>query len=465
MQTRHRIPSIFNLSMVDVLCCALGCVLLLWLLNLREARDRAAEASQTEQQLSATRQELEAARNDLSAVRGELADLMVTTAGLTANLDRARQEAAANQQRYTRAEGQAQSTAAALEKTQAERDAARTAMTELEKKLAAAGRRAEQLTGRVSDAEGRIKQLQAQADQLPGLREEIKNYRDKFNAEHALAQALEKTIKQRLEELAARDKELDALRSTRRTLEMSLAARDKELALAQRSVQALEGERKNLQGEVNRAKAAAENRFAGINLTGRRVVFLVDRSGSMGLIDPDTEAKDKWPTVCRTVAQIMRSLPDLEKFQVIDFSTDASFLLGQDDRWIDYDPATSPDRVLRTLLSTQPRGGTNLYAAFEKAFRLRALGMDTIYLLSDGIPDRGAGLPAEAQRLSEVERSTILARHVRRTLQYEWNRPRAGQPPVRINCVGFFYESPDVGAFLWALARENDGSFVGMSRP
>src|SRR4029453_14808668 len=44
MKTRHRIPSIFNLSMVDVLCCALGCVILLWLLNLREAKQRAALA-------------------------------------------------------------------------------------------------------------------------------------------------------------------------------------------------------------------------------------------------------------------------------------------------------------------------------------------------------------------------------------------------------------------------------------
>ena len=47
----------------------------------------------------------------------------------------------------------------------------------------------------------------------------------------------------------------------------------------------------------------------------------------------------------------------------------------------------------------------------------------------------------------------------------DWNRPLTGQPRVRINTIGFFYESPDVGAFLWALARENDGSFVGMSRP
>ena len=36
---------------------------------------------------------------------------------------------------------------------------------------------------------------------------------------------------------------------------------------------------------------------------------------------------------------------------------------------------------------------------------------------------------------------------------------------VRINSIGFFYQSPNVGAFLWNLSRENDGSFVGMSKP
>ncbi len=38
MRVRHRIPSIFSLAMVDVFCCALGCVILLWLINLREAK-------------------------------------------------------------------------------------------------------------------------------------------------------------------------------------------------------------------------------------------------------------------------------------------------------------------------------------------------------------------------------------------------------------------------------------------
>jgi hypothetical protein len=59
----------------------------------------------------------------------------------------------------------------------------------------------------------------------------------------------------------------------------------------------------------------------------------------------------------------------------------------------------------------------------------------------------------------------VVPRHIRDLLARNWNRPIVGQARVRINTVGFFFESPDVGAFLWALARENDGSFVGMSKP
>src|SRR5213082_1461302 len=58
MQTRHRIPTIFNLSMVDVLCCALGCVILLWLLNYREARRRTVAAGATGQRLAEVSKDL-----------------------------------------------------------------------------------------------------------------------------------------------------------------------------------------------------------------------------------------------------------------------------------------------------------------------------------------------------------------------------------------------------------------------
>jgi hypothetical protein len=122
--------------------------------------------------------------------------------------------------------------------------------------------------------------------------------------------------------------------------------------------------------------------------------------------------------------------------------------------------------VTRNLAAMKPRGNTDMHIAFEAAFRLRQQGLDTIYVFSDGLPYIGAGLSPEAARtLKESDRSEILSKYIRQRLKTEWNRGFSSQPKVRINTVGFFYESPDVGAFLWALARENDGSFVGMSKP
>src|SRR2546426_12353204 len=71
MQARHRIPSIFNLSMVDVLCCALGCVILLWLINLREAKQRAVAVGETSQRLEAAQRQLDEAKSHVVSLTAE----------------------------------------------------------------------------------------------------------------------------------------------------------------------------------------------------------------------------------------------------------------------------------------------------------------------------------------------------------------------------------------------------------
>src|SRR5438445_8427916 len=57
MRTRHRIPMIFSLSMMDVFCCTLGCVILLWLINQREAMLRTRAASQVTEKLTVSEQQ------------------------------------------------------------------------------------------------------------------------------------------------------------------------------------------------------------------------------------------------------------------------------------------------------------------------------------------------------------------------------------------------------------------------
>jgi hypothetical protein len=438
MYTRHRVPTIFNLSMVDVLCCALGCVILLWLINLREAKERTLQAGQTGERLQQTEAQLD-----------ETASLLLHAVGERDALAHQAEEAARERDQTRRSLAGAREEMARLDRT----------LADLKSENAAAG---ERLAALARAGRSLAKEKDVAADQVRDLEAQL---RDKETLAERLRDAELRARRLREEGEAAREKLTEA-EARARELEKDAGARRQEMTDAGRQLEALRREKEALADRVQRAQAAVENRFEGITLTGRRVVFLVDMSGSMELVDEQTAAPHKWEGVRQTLTKVMRSLPELEKFQVILFSDKSFSLLGTEGRWIDFDAKTSADRVERALSAVKPLGGTNLYEALEAAFRYRPLGLDTIYLFSDGLPNAGPGLPGRgANQLSETDRSAILARYLRNLLRKDWNREIAGQARVRINTVGFFYESPDVGAFLWALARENDGSFVGMSKP
>jgi predicted nucleic acid-binding Zn-ribbon protein len=508
MRVRHRIPAIFSLSMVDMLCCALGCVILVWLLNAKqheddvEERERAADARGAE-----VRAEREKGAAELAALRAQRDQASAQLANVRADRASAYVQLAELEGRARALEGER----AALSKQLAER---RAAAADLAGKLKASAARVAALEADVRAGVERVAQEKARLAgekergaalgerlgraeaRLRDLNRELEQARKGRGEQELLAGELRQELARRGVELKALNRNLDDLRAAGNLLRATLEARDRELAQARayrekwasaderarglekqlqerqqelgavsRSVTALQAERAALRGEVGRVRAAAAARFAGIELTGQNVIFLVDTSGSMEMLDEATAAPHKWREVCETVARLMRSLPDLKKFQVITFAAKPAFPLGQEGRWLEADGRASVEKVSKALRAIKPKGGTNMYAALEAALRYRAQGLDTVYLLSDGLPNQGPGLPAAARGLSEVQRGAILGKHIRDTLKADWNRGREGQPRVRINTVGFFYESPDLGAFLWALAREHEGSFVGMSRP
>ncbi len=365
---------------------------------------------------------------------------------------------------------------------------------------AALDKKAKDLGSRLTDADKKLLDLGAQLAAADKRNNDLKPRADLVPGLQAQLRKLGEMEKETEAKLAERSRALDDLNAAKAAQDTAFKRQGEELALARlfetkwraaddkltllakemasnraaladadRDVKTLRASKQTLETEVLRIRQAADNRFAGITLTGRNVVFLVDMSGSMELVDEKTEAPDKWSGVRNTLLKIMNSLPDLEKFQVIVFEEKTAFLLGKPDEWIEFDRRTSPARVEAALKAVKPKGGTNMYSAFQAAFKFRPRGLDTIYLFSDGLPNAGEGVPeAEARRLldagREPELSDRLAKVIRKAMKTNWNRD-IGTDRVRINAVGFFYESPDVGAFLWALARENEGSFVGMSKP
>src|SRR5262245_33421331 len=85
MQVRHRIPTIFSIYMVDVLCCALGCVVLLWQLYHYESEEQSARARESLASEHAANDKLTRAQLAISSLHSEVEGLKVA-------LDAARKE-------------------------------------------------------------------------------------------------------------------------------------------------------------------------------------------------------------------------------------------------------------------------------------------------------------------------------------------------------------------------------------
>ncbi|HEV3384269.1 MAG TPA: VWA domain-containing protein [Gemmata sp.] len=515
MRIRHKQPTLVSMWMLDVFCCALGCVTLLFLLNSRMASDEA-NANRTAlidlqtireklaaavTSLDATRLKLnseELGRRKLSASVSELEGMKLKLTAeveqLTRLLSTARTEKDDLAKKLSTAQIDAKDAKALLDKTQL-------ALNSAEAKNVADAKELATIREKTTDADDLLRKKQKEVDVLAKklmdsttafddltrlLRKkdderatmvkqtsDLQKMLDDLNAKLAAAnKQLETTAM--AAKLAAAKAEADLTTVKTKTSEELATARAQAKELlkkvddANASIIDLQGDKQKIADKFDKFQKETEARFAGIVMSGKRVVFLVDISGSMGKKDANTADPTKWPIVTETVTKVMRSIPGLEKYQVIIFSSAAKWLFGTGD-WIDYRGARSLEDVSTALLKVKPYDDTNLYAGLELAFRLRPSGLDAVYLFSDGLPTSGPGLTVAEQNrqppLSELELGERLGKYIRGTLNSDWNRMIPGKPKVMIHSVGFYFDSPDVGAFLWSLSRENGGSFVGMSKP
>ncbi len=591
MQVRHRIPTIFSIYMVDVLCCALGCVVLLWQVYYNEAETQTAEARTQKEAAETVLRDLLKTTGEKESLSGKNKTLEEILAAVRKNLEEKDRQARAGDQhvalltvkldetekgkREALREAEKQRQLAVVFRSDYEQ--AKRAEAILKASLDLTEKQKSELTGKLDVSEKQTAALAGKLDEA--LRDAEKqgklalvyksDYEQAKRAETILQASLDLTEKQKTElagkldlsekqqndiagKLAETEKKrLDALEEAEKQGKLALVYKndydqakraeavlkkelagwqakhdelakksgadsaektrtisdltDKELA-ARLQLAVLEKELKDARidllahtrtvkekdlslkdaetryqairdrltisakdlDDYKAANAQLKSRFAGMTLTGSKVIFLVDMSGSMEMVDENTLEPDKWPIVCDTVGRVMASLPDLKQYQVIMFSDKLRYPLGSDGQWLDYKSGQDVKDLVKALRAIKPKEGTNMSLAFGEVFRYRAKGLDTVYFFSDGLPNMGDELPTDARQLEKLDeraRNDICSKYIRRQLKTTWNRAEFGQPRVRINTVGFFFESPEVGAFLWALAREHEGSFVGMSRP
>ncbi len=481
MKTRRTSPTLVSMWMLDVFCCALGCVIMLWVLESLSSTEHAKKAKTAVVQLNSTRLELVATKEQLQSTErklsGTIDELQTQLATLTTDLSTVKKNLAV----ATTDVKTLQTALAGATEELADSKKALTLktddLTDAKSKLAKTETRVQSLIDSLQKKEKTAAELATQVRIATEAEAILQKMLADRKADYEALASQKKMADDRLTDIDAKFRMLEKeSKDTTAALAMSKKS-EGELGLARTTIKDLQkkiddtnasiidlqGDKKKLADKVDQLRIESENKFAGIAMTGKRVVFLIDISGSMKLLDEKTSAPNKWPIVIETVGKVMRTIPDLEKFQCVVFSRDSKYLFGRGE-WQDYRGEASLKRVAEALKATEPGGDTNLYAAFDLAFRLRSENLDTIYLFSDGLPTSGPGLtPQQEQTLPAGQQIDLLSKHLRTALK-SWNGLRDSRR-VKINSVGFFYESPEVGAFLWSLSRENEGSFVGMSRP
>jgi len=219
--------------------------------------------------------------------------------------------------------------------------------------------------------------------------------------------------------------------------------------------------------------------FYGIPVESKSVIFVLDRSGSMmepsdweatkdptssgGAPEPGSDIQkkgDRKIDVARwQLKKAIAQLPEGADFNVIFYSHEVVVL---SDKMLKMAPATKT-QAFTWIDKLEPYGGTNTFDALEKALayaaggtsgeKLQKSGVDTICLVTDGMPT--AGQVAKAEDI--VTRIRAL------------NKTRK----VKIHTVGVFTvdkggdvakqqkEKDDGIKFLKQLAEENGGKFTG----
>lgn len=188
--------------------------------------------------------------------------------------------------------------------------------------------------------------------------------------------------------------------------------------------------------EMRRLKKRSKASFFGIKIISKRVVFIIDVSGSMNepmrtrYVNQST-GETRMSVAIRELQKAIDSLDRGALFNIIPFSSGVDLWL---DEGVSGSDQKTRDEAKEYVGKLGANGGTNIYGAVEAAFRDKEV--DTIFVLSDGEPSVGDELDPR-----------VIRDHIAR-----WNEHR----DIEIHCIA-------VGGALQLLewiAEDSDGTYV-----
>ena len=231
----------------------------------------------------------------------------------------------------------------------------------------------------------------------------LRNTMEKTNSETASdaehARRLISEMESKREQLSS----YDATSTARRERIERLKADIRSLEQGTRRLEGAAAERGAPGQEVAKFRDSGGHRqyITGLKLHGKRILILVDRSGSMLhedlvnvilLRNSSQTAKRnaaKWRRAIDTVTWLVTQLPARSQFQIYGFNTQALPVLATTGgKWQSADDPRQRSVQLEALRALVPEAGTSLANAFIAARAMTPMP-DQIVLITDGLPTQG----------------------------------------------------------------------------
>jgi len=274
--------------------------------------------------------------------------------------------------------------------------------------------------------------------------------------------------------LKIQDERMASLAATKETKEANITELDQQMAL-------LLLQQSNLEDEIDKlidTKEAIPTQeetapipipnvqrrqyLSGFNFEGNNIIFLIEATGGMvgytvdealensSLSDEEKRQFPKWQRVIKSVQWILANLTPQQRYQIMVFSADTTALIQ--DRgleWFDPLDRETMSEVLQELQEVTPLGGANLERAFTTLLA-NFPGVDTIMLLTDGLPTQSDSIPIGSAGSSDSDRERLFNVAVRRL-----------PDTLTVNTILYPMSGDPGAAFLfWQLANRTHGALV-----
>lgn len=196
---------------------------------------------------------------------------------------------------------------------------------------------------------------------------------------------------------------------------------------------------------VHDAKVTAPQAFFGLAVTGSRVAFILDKSGSM--------SGERWNACTRQLRAALTNLQEGTQFYVVLYADSLVEPPGQ--RGWSTATAARVNTVIEWLNGIRPDGGTEPRPAFERVYQLPGRP-EAIYFLTDG-EFSGFGVE-ECQRLQHYGSTSKLGAAIGTVAR--WFSPSASKSdtPVAINAVTL--DNGGSGELLQSIADSSGGRYI-----